>query len=561
MINDFLEIHLGDFVFLFHKTDQRNVVACIHLLERERLGFDFLQIILFACVEVAILEIDLVLDPRQLVGTDHDPCRPEIHPDLRSFFISAIQSIFVLEHIIDISHQAPVGQCAGRILFRECDQDILRQIRIIHINQALRQQGPLSQTDLSASSCRIINNGRSAGFRIALFVKKPGDRNELLRTETKQRIERDHEEQQQEHEQDDVFDKQQHAEDRDNAKRINKRGGRHVFPALFCQPLVFRQQLMMDLIDADKLLVIADLAHFYLSGSIRAQRQPTVQIHDHHWNDQHRADHENIAWRYEQKHEDHDRDPLIERHEQLRNKHDIDDAGNTEPARNTRQHKIIFDKTEHFFRQYFQKQDGRRGRKHDDGQKDANDERPKQDKKLRFTLIFPHTVFLSSLFINISCRQSDGCGMSRYIFQNDGIGTYFAVSAERDVAQYFRARTDIDAIFQGRMTFDIGRSSSSQSDAVIELAVISDNGRFANDDTHAVVDHEPFADLRSRMNFDPRFMTGPVRDPSGQQMMAPRPEMMGNAVMIQCLDVRIYEQHFEFCFGSRIELHGTFDII
>ncbi len=63
------------------------------------------------------------------------------------------------------------------------------------------------------------------------------------------------------------------------------------------------------------------------------------------------------------------------------------------------------------------------------------------------------------------------------------------------------------------------------------------------------------------MDLDPRLVAGPVRNPARQQMVSAHPKVVGDAIMVQRLDVRINKQHFEFRFGGWIQRHRSFDII
>ena len=62
---------------------------------------------------------------------------------------------------------------------------------------------------------------------------------------------------------------------------------------------------------------------------------------------------------------------------------------------------------------------------------------------------------------------------------------------------------------------------AAQCDALIDRAVISDDGGFANDDAKTVINEDASANLGARMDFDPGKQAPKVRD------KAPKPEQFG----------------------------------
>ena len=70
----------------------------------------------------------------------------------------------------------------------------------------------------------------------------------------------------------------------------------------------------------------------------------------------------------------------------------------------------------------------------------------------------------------------------------------------------------------------------AKGDALVDEAVVADDGGLANDDAHAVVNHEPAADLGRRVDFHPIALARVSGDEGGQRVGAVLPEPVGAAV-------------------------------
>ncbi len=71
------------------------------------------------------------------------------------------------------------------------------------------------------------------------------------------------------------------------------------------------------------------------------------------------------------------------------------------------------------------------------------------------------------------------------------------------------------------------------------VTVVADNGRFTDDDTHAVVDKEPLADRRAGVNLDPGQKSSQVRNQAGRQVQSSFAERRRKPMDNQCVQARI----------------------
>jgi len=88
-------------------------------------------------------------------------------------------------------------------------------------------------------------------------------------------------------------------------------------------------------------------------------------------------------------------------------------------------------------------------------------------------------------------------------------------------------------------------SRSSQRHALIERAIVPDNRRLANNDTHPVVNEEPAADLRTRMDLDAGEKAPDLGEQSGNEWNAVSVEKMRHAIVPQSVEPGIGENYLE----------------
>ena len=138
----------------------------------------------------------------------------------------------------------------------------------------------------------------------------------------------------------------------------------------------------------------------------------------------------------------------------------------------------------------------------------------------------PTPLFLClAIGIHEMSRNTDDGGTGRHTLQHHRVRPDPCAVTDRYRSQHLRAGTDHDPVAQCRMALALLPARATQRDAVIERAVIADDGGFSDHHAHAVIDEEAVPDLRPGVNLD----TGPParkrRDHSSRpaQTLVPQP--------------------------------------
>ncbi len=317
----------------------------------------------------------------------------EIQPHLRCLFIASLQARLVLHQVIDVGHQRPVCEHTRCILARECDQHILGQLRIIQVNQALGQKGLVGQAHLPPPR-GVVDDGRNACFRIALFIEQLCDRNHAAGAISRDVVENDHVRHDGQHHDQDVVHEKQHTHHRHNTQRINGSGAVCIFPALFRHGFVLRIQFVMQLIDAHQLLVSGDLCPAECGIPSRFQLYETHDTQDHHGDHQRCPDQDQVRGHQEQKQIDEYRRNLELCHEQLSDQDDIGNACDHQPPRYTHCDLVSRRVRRQFRRKKRQRRIGRIGIQQESEGNGTTHKGKRQCDQLRLAAIFPHTRFI-----------------------------------------------------------------------------------------------------------------------------------------------------------------------
>jgi hypothetical protein len=80
---------------------------------------------------------------------------------------------------------------------------------------------------------------------------------------------------------------------------------------------------------------------------------------------------------------------------------------------------------------------------------------------------------------------------------------------------------------------------------MIEVAVVADLGGFPDHHAHAVINHQPPADFRGRVDLDPGQPAGNMRGEPSQQAQVVLPEPMRQPVPHQGMQSRVAQQDLE----------------
>lgn len=89
--------------------------------------------------------------------------------------------------------------------------------------------------------------------------------------------------------------------------------------------------------------------------------------------------------------------------------------------------------------------------------------------------------------------------------QHHGTRRHTGVITHAERPQHLCARTDEHVISKRRVTLALVFARAAERHTLIQCAVVTDNGGFADDDTHTVVDEQIFTDRRARVNLYTRF--------------------------------------------------------
>jgi hypothetical protein len=85
---------------------------------------------------------------------------------------------------------------------------------------------------------------------------------------------------------------------------------------------------------------------------------------------------------------------------------------------------------------------------------------------------------------------------------DDGVRSDDTSRSNDDIAEHLSPCTDHDPVLERRMPFAASPRLSAKCDPVIEHHVVADHGCLTDNDSHAMVDEEPSADARTRVNLD-----------------------------------------------------------
>ena len=106
-------------------------------------------------------------------------------------------------------------------------------------------------------------------------------------------------------------------------------------------------------------------------------------------------------------------------------------------------------------------------------------------------------------------------------------------------------------------TFVERETTGTEGDTLIEFHVLSDDTRFSNHHTRAVVDGEVFANLRTWVDVDSRFGMSHFREHTWNERHTEQKQFVCHAVVGQCLDDRIATDDFAMVLGCWVAVVGS----
>ncbi len=116
-----------------------------------------------------------------------------------------------------------------------------------------------------------------------------------------------------------------------------------------------------------------------------------------------------------------------------------------------------------------------------------------------------------------STRYAHHGGVVRYVFDHHGVGTDPCIQAQGDGTQHLGSGPHDHTILKGGMAFALVPGGTAQGDAVVNGAVVSDFGGFADHHAVAVIDKKARAYGGAGMDLNGGNNTGQMGQKSGQQ--------------------------------------------
>ena len=163
---------------------------------------------------------------------------------------------------------------------------------------------------------------------------------------------------------------------------------------------------------------------------------------------------------------------------------------------------------------------------------------------------------LAGLVDDVSGDTDDG-GVRGDVAEDDGAGADAGVFADGDVAEDVGGVADEDVVAEGGMALAADLAGAAEGDALVEGDVVADDGGFTDDDTHAVVDEEAAADDGAGVDLDAGPEAGDLGTEAGEELEAPAPEPVIDAMDPDGLEAGIAEQHHEPRGGSGVSFEDA----
>ena len=113
--------------------------------------------------------------------------------------------------------------------------------------------------------------------------------------------------------------------------------------------------------------------------------------------------------------------------------------------------------------------------------------------------------------------------VGRDVTHHNGATAHLDVVAEGHVAEHRRAHAHHHVVAEGGVALAALLAGAPEGDALVELAVVADDGGLAHDDAHAVVDHEAPADGGAGVNLDAEAVAAPRGERARDERMPVRP--------------------------------------
>src|SRR6266540_63557 len=106
----------------------------------------------------------------------------------------------------------------------------------------------------------------------------------------------------------------------------------------------------------------------------------------------------------------------------------------------------------------------------------------------------------------------------------------------------------------------LGQRAPTEGDALIDAHALSDDRRFADDDSGAVIDEEPLADRCTGVDVDAGLLVGVLGDHAGDDAGTLTQEPIGHAVTNDGVEPRVAEDDLVGSGGGGVALVGGLDV-
>jgi hypothetical protein len=134
------------------------------------------------------------------------------------------------------------------------------------------------------------------------------------------------------------------------------------------------------------------------------------------------------------------------------------------------------------------------------------------------------------------------------------------VISDGDIAEDLRPRPYHYVVAERRVPLPLFLAGATERNALVEQAIVSDDGGFADDDAHPVIDEEPAPDLSARVNLDAGHQPRYLADDARRQRHARIVQTMGDAVQKDRVKAGVTEKDLQHAPGGRILPEYCFDL-
>ena len=148
--------------------------------------------------------------------------------------------------------------------------------------------------------------------------------------------------------------------------------------------------------------------------------------------------------------------------------------------------------------------------------------------------------------------DAHGGAVLRHRAEDHGARGNAGVVPHGEGAQYLGAGTHHHIVAQGGVTLALVLAGAPQGHPLVEQTVVSDLRSLADDNAHAVVDHQAVADGGAGVDFDAGPEPAPLGDAPGQKESMMPVQPMGHPVVQNGMDTRVQEKNLQLAAGRGV---------